>query len=59
MMTSKQGRDDGVESMLRETERGGDVKNVHGKIGRARERGRQTEKVRETREEDIDKTRGE
>ena len=33
------------------------MKNVHGKIGRGSERGRETEKVRETREEDIDKTR--
>ena len=38
---------------------GRDVKNVHGKIERERERRRETEKVRETREEDIDKTRGE
>ena len=40
MMTSKQG-DDGVESMLRERERGRDVKNVHGKIGRESEGERQ------------------
>ena len=41
MMTSKQGDDDGVESMLRERERGRDVKNVHGKIGRESEGERQ------------------
>ena len=43
-MTSKQ-RDDGVESMLRER----DVKNVHGKIRRASERGHTSEISKEKR----------
>ena len=39
---------------VRERERGGDVKNVHGKIGRAREEGDRQKRLE--KQEDIDKT---